>query len=87
MNVDFKVTTWERVSVPDELKDAVLEALNNGRIQTSNDLINFLDDRDSHGEYSIIAEVEEQMTPEENGGQATIEVEGESYDKPLWKNA
>ena len=71
LNIDFKITTWERVSVPTEHKDKVLEALNSGEIQTSNDLIEFIEDANFDG---IMEETSEQLTVEDNGNQPTIEI-------------
>lgn len=71
MYIDFKITTWERVYVPDEQKDNVLELLKNKTIESSNDMYNELDAEQLSLEK--LDEVEEQMTVEENGGMSTIE--------------
>lgn len=71
MDVDFKITAWERVSIPEKFREEVEHALKNGKIQTANDLNwMFEEDVDYQG---VLAETEEQMIPEENGGFATIE--------------
>jgi len=76
MDFDFKVTTWERVNVPEELEEAVLKAVESGRIETSNELCDWLTNNGHEVdiEYEIIPEVEEAITVEENGGCSTIEV-------------
>ena len=77
MKVDFKITTWERVEVPEEFQAQIIKGLEDGTITSSNDIFAITDDlNDGNGgcNYSIIAEVEEQMTVEENGGCSTIEV-------------
>lgn len=76
MKFDFKITTWERVTVPDNLKDEVLQAIKDEKITSSNGLHDWLSENghEVDTEYSIIPEVEEQMTVEENGGSSTIEV-------------
>jgi len=71
MKVDFKIETWESVEIPIEKEAIVLKALTDGKIQTANDLIDLLgDDADYKG---MIPEIEQQMLPVENDGQATIE--------------
>lgn len=86
MDFDFKITTWERVNVPKEQEGIVLEAIKSGRITSSNDLHDFLAEEgyEIDTECSVIAEVEEQMTIEENGGSSTIEVLDEG--KPIYQN-
>jgi hypothetical protein len=83
--INFKVTLWEGVEIPDEHLNEVLAALENGEIKTSNDLVEFVDDLGGHSEYEIIAESETQLTIEENGGDATIEVIGDNYET-IWVN-
>jgi len=74
MHVDFKITTWERCEIPDldpeeleELKDKI----NRGVITCWEDLEEEVGRIDS---TEIILEVEEYMTPEENGNCPTIEL-------------
>ncbi len=77
MYVDFKVTTWERVELPDNLTEKEKTHIINGikieKITSSNNLIDTLEDMKKSGEYSVIVEAEEQMTVKENNGCATIE--------------
>jgi hypothetical protein len=70
MQFDFKITTWERVTVDQEDEQKVLEAIKDGSVTSANDIFNLCDNAD----YNILAETEEQMTVEENGGSSTIEV-------------
>ena len=80
MKVDFKVTTWERVEVPEEHKESVLEAIKSGEISTAQDIFNFLVDDDGGLSCHKLDETDEQMTVDENGGNSTIEVlDGEEY--------
>lgn len=72
MDIDFKITAWERVSIPEKYREEVEHALKNGKIQTAYDLIlMFEEDVDYKG---VLAETETQLIPEENEGFATIEV-------------
>ena len=71
MKVDFKITIWERVRVPDNLSEEVLSKLKSGEISSSEDLYNFLEDG---FESEFLLETGEQLLITENDGQATIEV-------------
>ena len=88
MNIDFKVTAWERVEVFCSAKKEkeILKALKVGVIKTSNDLIGLLNDPEADFEYEVIPETETQLTPEENNGHATIEVISPDQDVPVWSN-
>jgi hypothetical protein len=81
MNFDFKITTWERVTVPEVHEEKILEGIKKGEITSANDIFNILNEAD----YTIIPEVEEQMTVEENGGSSTIEVMNDDGDL-VWGN-
>lgn len=71
MHVDFKITTWERVEIPEGMEEQVLKAIKEGKIVSANDIWN----EAYHEELDCIKlDIEEQMTVEENGGASTIEV-------------
>ena len=76
MKFDFKITTWERVTVPAHLEETVTKAIESGRVTSSNNLHDFLaeEGHEVDTDYSIIPELEEQMTVDENGGCSTIEI-------------
>lgn len=71
--VHFKVTSWEEVVIDDELLPEVLEKIKSKEIMTSNDLFEEYEEPKVMNNGHIL-ETEIQMTPEENGGLATIEV-------------
>ena len=72
MQVDFKITTWERITIPQELQEAVTKGILNEEITCSDDLIEmFGDDCFNEG---ILSDVSQQMTIEENDHYPTIEV-------------
>lgn len=85
MYLDFKVTSWERVYVPEELSKQVEEKLKSGEIKTANDAIGLFEDKGVYYEGHI-EEVEEQMTVEENGGCSTIELIEDDGEDPIFKN-
>lgn len=74
MKFDFKITAWERVEVPEELEAAVLEKVKSGDLRTTNEIISFVEDRGGSVSWEVIPECEEYLTPQDNGGEATIEV-------------
>jgi len=69
MHIDFKVITWYKCEVPDEYNDAVVQALKDGKITCSDDISDYADDL----EWIELTECQEEMTIEDNDGQATIE--------------
>ncbi len=76
MEVDFKITTWERVTIDDDSKlEEIKTKLEDKTIQTSNDLIAYCESNNIDVSFEgTVFEAEEQITTEENSGCATIEV-------------
>lgn len=70
MKFDFKVTTWERLTVPQEDEQRVLEGIKDGSITSGDDIYGLNID----AECETLFETGEQMSVKENGGCATIEV-------------
>lgn len=73
MEVAFKITTWGRVSVPENLEKEVLELVKQGKVTCSNDIYELVEFHDNLS-YDIVEGTEEQMSLEDNDGQSTIEV-------------
>jgi hypothetical protein len=73
MDFDFKVTTWERVTVDQEDEEKVLEAIKNGTVTSSNDIFDLLYDSGNIS-CEILDDTTNKMTIEENGGVSTIEI-------------
>jgi len=74
MHVDFKITTWERCELtdnltPEEVKE-IERKIKEGVITNYDDLEEEVGNIPDH---EIILEAEEYMTPEENGGCSTVE--------------
>lgn len=82
MYLDFKITTWERVFVPDELKEEVLRLLKDGKIKTANDACNI---EKIYFEGTIDG-TEVQLVPKENDGFRTIDFIDDDGEKSLFKN-
>ena len=79
MHIDFKVTIWERICVPKPLQQKVKELIKKGHFKSADDLYHWLDDINDDEEQKEIFKNEmlfdttEQLTPEENNGEPTIE--------------
>jgi hypothetical protein len=84
MHVDFKITTWERVFIPESDREKVLELLKSKTVESAEDLFNELDADDLIREE--VEEVSIQMTVEENDGNSTIEMYEETGSPILWQN-
>lgn len=86
MHVDFKITTWERVEIPEEIEQEVLKAIESGEITSANELFEKFDKTDNRLSCDIILDVSEQMEIEENGFCSTIELYSDDDSTPIWKN-
>lgn len=74
MHIDFKITTWERVEVEEEFQEAVREAVKSGKINSADELFDFITELGGDPRCDKLDDVDEQMTPEENGGASTVEM-------------
>jgi hypothetical protein len=72
MQIDFKITTWERITIPQELQDQVTKAIASEEITCADDLFEMFGDECFN--EGILSDVSQQMTIEENDDNATIEV-------------
>ena len=82
MQVDFKISVWERVEVPEEKKEMVLKALKNGEVSTANELLELIDDATYFGKMD---DTEEDLTPADNNDNPTIDVLNENGET-IWQN-
>ena len=71
--LDFKITTWKRIRIPDEKLEEVIQKLKEGGCDAPYDIVDEIDDCyiDS---CDIDLEFEEPMTVEENEGASTQEI-------------
>lgn len=93
MKFDFKITTWERVSVPKAYEQTVLKAIKDGVIKTSSDIYLFLVGKGAKHEdieFDVMEELSQQMLTSENEDRSTIEVvDNVHYGKGMdivWEN-
>lgn len=82
MDFDFKVTTWERVTVDPKHEEQLLRLIKEGEITSANDVFSY----DFDAECNKLDDADEQMTVEENGGASTIEVIGDNGEN-IFKNS
>jgi hypothetical protein len=90
IHIDSKITIWDRFSIDDEHKDDLLEFLDGNPEATTADIIEWAEAHDISGEHDTLHDTGEDMTVEENGGNATIEVsdmQGYSSGLTIWTNA
>ena len=70
--INFKVTTWEVVQIPDELVDIVKQGIEDGTITSSGDLYDMPELEDVDLEFTD--DGPDQLSVEENNGEFTIEL-------------
>ena len=80
MNIDFKETSWYRVSVTPGKEEEALALCKAGKVNYPSDIVDA-----GLGDYNnTVSDTSEQMSVEDNGGRSTIEVI--DY-KEEWDNA
>ena len=72
MYVDFKTTVWERIKIPEELQDLVVDKIKSGEIISANEMFGISEKFDEH--FETLLDTSEQMYPSENDDFATIEL-------------
>lgn len=75
MKIDFKITSWERIIIPDEIGADIPLKVRKGEITSVNDIFEQYNDGDFT--FKPIDNTDEQMEVSENGGFPTIEVYAE----------
>ena len=79
MDFDFKVTTWERVSVAPEHEEQLLRLIKEGTITSASGVFEYFD-----ADCNKLDDCDEQMAVDENGGSSTIEVVGDNGEHVYW---
>ena len=80
---DIKITTWERITLPEDC-DEITDFINSTESADAVDIIEFCDERGIDVEYSRIDDSDAYIYPDENDGNATIELF--SNESKLWDN-
>ena len=89
MQIDFKITTWERVEIEDAFLEEIKSKLEDNTIYSANSLIEYCDKNNIDCTYEgVVLETDHQLTPEENNGEATIEILSDTGNTvgTIWKN-
>lgn len=86
MKVGFKQTIWQDFDIPEELEDEVREKIKSGEISSSDELHEFLENKDGLPEYEYSFDTATDMTVEQNGGGSTIELKEDGSIHPDWEN-
>lgn len=82
--IDTKVTIWGRIHLKDDADmNKLIEML-----KKNNSINSICDESLGFSEYRILYDTEEEITPEENNGDPTIEVFDDAISsvEPLWTN-
>lgn len=74
IEIDFKVTVWERIHVGPDIAKKVYDLVNKGKINTVNDIYNIKDIDTGELNSEILYETQEQMSLDDNDNQSTIEI-------------
>jgi hypothetical protein len=84
MHIDVKVSVWKRIELPESAtKEEIIKVLEFGELG-----IDDLFETYAYLDYNEVENSEETLTPEDNGGQETIELYciDEKGDGPVWTN-
>lgn len=84
INVDFKVSVWERVQLPDKHLSEALDLLKSNKLNTSNELYeHFIDEAEYKG---YIDETEEAFVSSDGSSTITLDLSTEDGTTTLWNN-
>jgi hypothetical protein len=74
MQIDYKITTWERFEIDDEHREALESFLKDNPKADAMDIFNWACDNDIDPYVEKIDGPDELMFPEDNDNQATLEI-------------
>lgn len=83
MQVDFKLTTWERITLDKEQHADLIQAIKDGEIITGSELI----EQDNELQHKYLHGAEEYLSPDRNGGDPTIEIWEDDFETRYWANS
>lgn len=82
-----KMTMWEEFNIEDEHQEALLAYLEENPLADYLDLYNWAGDQGFGPESHTLEGTEEVLTPEDNGGQSTLEITADLNRKIIFQNA
>jgi hypothetical protein len=75
LNIDSKITIWDRFHLDEKSKDALMELLKERPTTTASDIFDWADENGyATCGYGTLADTGEEMSPAENKGESTLEV-------------
>jgi len=74
MKIDYKITTWERFDISDEHEEELREFMKKNPQADAMDVYHWACDNGFEPEVKKIDGVDKILNPEDNGGQATLEI-------------
>ena len=81
------MTMWEEFNIEDEHQEALLAYLQENPLADYLDLYNWAGDQGFDPESHTLEGTEEVLTPEDNGGQSTLEITAFPNNKIIFQNA
>ena len=82
-----KMTIWEEFNIEDDMQESLLSYLKDFPNADYNDLYNWACDNGCDPESHTLEGTEEILTPEDNGGQSTLEITADLNRKIIFQNA
>ena len=82
-----KFTMWEEFNIEDDMQEALMAYLKENPLADYNDLYNWAYENNCDPEQHQIEGTEEALTPEDNGGQSTLEITADLNRKIIFQNA
>jgi hypothetical protein len=90
INIDSKITIWDRFCLEDECKDELMKFLKEMPAATAGDILEWANVSGFEpSDHETLTDTGEEMTPSENKGEATLEVLmtlPDNRTEPLWDN-
>jgi hypothetical protein len=85
IHIDQKVTTWQRISIEEEHREELEKFLKENPEADAEDIFNWAWDNDLDPYSETLDETIQLISPEENGGQPTLEIT--SNNETIYQNA
>ncbi|MEA2037237.1 MAG: hypothetical protein U9O94_07015 [Nanoarchaeota archaeon] len=82
MNIDFKITIWERIGIPEELEEEILAKFKSGEFEDYHQMTDAYPEEEFPS--VILYGSEEAMTLDDNKGNSTFEIMSDG--KTLYSN-
>ena len=74
MRIDYKITTWASFEIDDEHRDSLMRFMEQNPNASAVDILDYCYDDGLHPSPEFIVGSDEELSPEENDNQATLEI-------------